>query len=144
MKWVWIPHDGPGTIINIDDTADTYSALRECVGGGIEIVTPFEGMSITGFCHGEARNLRSPFNDNASCLLGNRYGYSMVGDFVLVDADQYGNTIGLSEEALDLIKSEFNEWGDDPNPIEDNEWTLADMVAERDERRTDDMDGWGV
>ena len=102
------------------------------VGGHIEVVYPTDEYDLLAIGNEEARIFGQSENTFATFLAGPKYGYSMVGDFVLCSGVNSDHFHGLDDEALNLTSLIYMVFGQDVMHFEDTvEEALAKRAADR-------------
>lgn len=96
-----------GEVTELDLTADSLSTLQTAVGGWVQAIDLASDLSM--WCNEEGKLVGLPHNPYAQFMWDKVFGAHtdyIVGDVVLTGGtDSEGETIGLTQEQVEIIKA---------------------------------------
>ena len=105
-KAVIITTEGEKSIVEFEK-GNSYDLLRDTVGGLIQCVTLTDKGSVDMWLNEEGKVIGLPQNPIATALWDDLYPDTdfMVGDIILTQSDDEGETIGLTDEQIQFFMS---------------------------------------
>jgi hypothetical protein len=103
---VIITTDGDKSIVEFEK-GNSYNLLRDTVGGLIQCVTLTDKWGVDMWLNEEGKVVSLPQNPIATALWDDLYPGTdfMVGNIILTQSDDEGETIGLTDEQIQFFMS---------------------------------------